>query len=132
MLQSHDQSVPTGRHTETAVVATAWADANTDPTSCACLCECAADVILHKLHKKREHRWADLRCDAWQQEKSDVEAAAATPALAEARETVIALTRQAGKVQQDCGLDILPDEFARSVLKWGLMEVHLRIFAALC
>ncbi|KAL0030068.1 hypothetical protein WJX79_004816 [Trebouxia sp. C0005] len=57
------------------------------------------------------------------QEKSDVEAAAATPALAEARETVIALTRQAGKVQQECGLDILPDEFARGVLKWGLMEV---------
>ena len=57
------------------------------------------------------------------QEKSDVEAPAATPALAEARETVIALTRQAGKVQQECGLDILPDEFARSVLKWGLMEV---------
>ena len=54
-----------------------------------------------------------------------MEAAAATPALAEARETVIALTRQAGKVQQDCGLDILPDEFARGVLKWGLMEVWL-------
>jgi len=54
-----------------------------------------------------------------------VEAAAATPALAEARETVIALTRQAGKVQQECGLDILPDEFARGVLKWGLMEVCL-------
>jgi antiviral helicase SKI2 len=54
-----------------------------------------------------------------------VEAAAATPALAEARETVIALTRQAGKVQQECGLDILPDEFARGVLKWGLMEVWL-------
>ena len=54
-----------------------------------------------------------------------MEAAAATPALAEARETVIALTRQAGKVQQECGLDILPDEFARGVLKWGLMEVWL-------
>ena len=54
-----------------------------------------------------------------------MEAAAATPALAEARETVIALTRQAGKVQQECGLDILPDEFARVVLKWGLMEVCL-------
>lgn len=53
-----------------------------------------------------------------------MEAAAATPALAEARETVIALTRQAGKVQQECGLDILPDEFARGVLKWGLMEVR--------
>ena len=59
----------------------------------------------------------------WVQEKSDVEAAAPTPALAEARETVVALTRQAGKVQQECGLDILPDEFVRSVLKWGLMEV---------
>lgn len=57
------------------------------------------------------------------QEKSDVEALAATPALAEARETMVALTRQAGKVQQECGLDILPDEFVRSVLKWGLMEV---------
>ena len=52
-----------------------------------------------------------------------MEAPAATPALAEARETVVALTRQAGKVQQECGLDILPDEFVRSVLKWGLMEV---------
>lgn len=59
----------------------------------------------------------------WVQEKSDVEAAAPTPALAEARETVVALTRQAGKVQQERGLDILPDEFVRSVLKWGLMEV---------
>lgn len=57
------------------------------------------------------------------QEKSDVEAAAATPALAEARETVVALTEQAGKVQQQCGLDILPAEYARNVLKWGLMEV---------
>ncbi len=38
---------------------------------------------------------------------------------------MIALTRQAGKVQQECGLDILPDEFARGVLKWGLMEVWL-------
>lgn len=36
---------------------------------------------------------------------------------------MVALTRQAGKVQQECGLDILPDEFVRSVLKWGLMEV---------
>lgn len=52
-----------------------------------------------------------------------MEAPAATPALAEARETVVALTREAGKVQQECGLDILPDEFVRSVLKWGLMEV---------
>ena len=52
-----------------------------------------------------------------------MEAPAATPALAEARETVVALTRQAGKIQQDCGLDILPDEFVRSVLKWGLVEV---------
>lgn len=57
------------------------------------------------------------------QEKSDVEAPASTPALAEARENVVALTRQAGKVQQECGLDILPDEFPRAVLKWGLMEV---------
>ena len=57
------------------------------------------------------------------QEKSDVEAPASTPALAEARENVIALTRQAGKEQQECGLDILPDEFPRAVLKWGLMEV---------
>lgn len=52
-----------------------------------------------------------------------MEAPASTPALAEARENVIALTRQAGKVQQECGLDILPDEFPRTVLKWGLMEV---------
>ena len=58
------------------------------------------------------------------QEKSDVEAAAATPALAKARETVIALAEQAGKVQQQCGLDILPAEYARNVLKWGLMEVR--------
>ena len=60
------------------------------------------------------------------QEKSDVEAAAATPALAEARETVVALTEQAGKVQQQCGLDILPAEYARNVLKWGLTEVTSR------
>lgn len=52
-----------------------------------------------------------------------MEAPASTPALAEARQNVVALTQQAGKVQQKCGLDILPDEYARNVLKWGLMEV---------
>ena len=61
-----------------------------------------------------------------------MEAAAPTPALAEARETVVALTRQAGKVQQECGLDILPDEFVRSVLKWGLMEVSTAFPLAGC
>lgn len=66
------------------------------------------------------------------QEKSDVEAPAPTPALAEARETVVALTRQAGKVQQECGLDILPGEFVRSVLKWGLTEVQTLPLLAVC
>ena len=57
------------------------------------------------------------------QEKSQVDAAPPTPGLAAAKEQMVALAEQAGKVQQQCGLDIVPAEFARGVLKWGLMQV---------
>ncbi|KAK9806276.1 hypothetical protein WJX72_008182 [[Myrmecia] bisecta] len=57
------------------------------------------------------------------QEKSEVEAAAPTPGLADARDQVVALAVQAGQVQKECGLDILPEEFCRSVLRFGLVEV---------
>ena len=52
-----------------------------------------------------------------------MDAAPPTPGLAAAKEQMIALAEQAGRVQQQCGLDIVPAEFARGVLKWGLMQV---------
>lgn len=52
-----------------------------------------------------------------------MDAAPPTPGLAAAKEQMVALAEQAGKVQQQCGLDIVPAEFARGVLKWGLMQV---------
>ena len=45
--------------------------------------------------------------------------------LKEAREQATGLARQAGQEQKDCGLDIVPEDFAASALKWGLMEVGL-------
>ncbi|KAK9827734.1 hypothetical protein WJX81_007278 [Elliptochloris bilobata] len=57
------------------------------------------------------------------QEKSEIEAAPPTEALAEACQHAAALAWQAGQAQQDCGLDILPDEFVRSTLRFGLVEV---------
>ena len=52
-----------------------------------------------------------------------MDAAPPTPGLAAAKEHMVALAEQAGKVQQQCGLDIVPAEFARGILKWGLMQV---------
>ncbi len=58
------------------------------------------------------------------QEKSDVEAAAPTDALADACDHAVALAWEAGQVQKECGMDILPDEYARGALKFGLVEVR--------
>ncbi|CAL8471306.1 g10848 [Coccomyxa elongata] len=57
------------------------------------------------------------------QEKSDVEAPAPTDALADACDHAVALAWEAGQVQKECGMDILPDEYARGALKFGLVEV---------
>ncbi|KAK9854771.1 hypothetical protein WJX84_006472 [Apatococcus fuscideae] len=43
--------------------------------------------------------------------------------LKEAREQATGLALQAGQEQKDCGLDIVPEDFAAGALKWGLMEV---------
>jgi antiviral helicase SKI2 len=56
------------------------------------------------------------------QEKSEVHGCP-TERLAAARDDVIELATAAGRVQKECGLDIIPDEYCRSVLKFGLMEV---------
>ena len=45
--------------------------------------------------------------------------------LKEAREQATSLALQAGQEQKDCGLDIVPEDFAAGALKWGLMEVGL-------
>ena len=55
-----------------------------------------------------------------------VEAAPPTEALAEACQYASALAWQAGQAQQECGLDILPDEFVRSTLRFGLVEARRR------
>lgn len=44
--------------------------------------------------------------------------------LEEARQHMQALAVTAGQVQRDCGLDIVPEDFCKDVLKFGLMEVH--------
>lgn len=53
-----------------------------------------------------------------------MEAAAPTEALAEAADHAVALAWQAGQQQKECGMDVLPDEYARGALKFGLMEVR--------
>ena len=53
-----------------------------------------------------------------------MEAAPPTEALAEACQHASALAWQAGQAQQECGLDILPDEFVRSTLRFGLVEAR--------
>lgn len=58
------------------------------------------------------------------QEKVEEEPAAPTAALADALDHTIMLAHQAGQLQRDCGLDILPDEFVKSTLKFGLVEVR--------
>lgn len=57
------------------------------------------------------------------QEKSDV-APELPPALAAAVEQLSAIAWQAGAVQAEAGLPLLPDEFQRQVLKFGLTEVR--------
>ncbi len=56
------------------------------------------------------------------QEKSDVEPAL-PPALAAATEQLVAIAHETGIVQAEAGLPLHPDEWARSVLKFGLVEV---------
>ncbi len=62
-------------------------------------------------------------CCVLLQEKVDQEPAAPTAALADALDHTIALAHQAGQAQRECGLDILPGDFAQSTLKLGLIEV---------
>ena len=45
-----------------------------------------------------------------------------TAALGAACAAASALAEEAGAVQQECGLDILPDEYARATLRFGLVE----------
>lgn len=56
------------------------------------------------------------------QEKSDVDPAL-PPALAAATEQLAAIAHEAGAVQAEAGLPVHPEEWARSVLKFGLVEV---------
>ena len=53
----------------------------------------------------------------------DEEPAAPTAALGDALDHTIMLAMQAGQVQRDCGLDILPEDFVKGTLKFGLVEV---------
>ncbi|KAI3427058.1 hypothetical protein D9Q98_006998 [Chlorella vulgaris] len=46
-----------------------------------------------------------------------------TPELAAARDSTVSLALQAGLVQQQAGLQLTPEEFATSTLKFGLAEV---------
>lgn len=49
--------------------------------------------------------------------------------LEEARQQMQALAVHAGQVQKDSGLDMVPSEFCKENLKFGLLEVR-RILAA--
>lgn len=60
-----------------------------------------------------------------------MEAPAPTDALADACNHAVALAWEAGQVQKECGMDILPDKYARGALKFGLVEVRAR-FHTLC
>ena len=59
------------------------------------------------------------------QEKVEEEPTPPTAALADALDHAALLAQQAGQVQRACGLDILPDDFVRATLKFGLTEVRL-------
>ena len=49
--------------------------------------------------------------------------AAPNDRLEEARGHMLSLAHQAGEVQKACGLDVVPEDFCRETLKFGLMEV---------
>lgn len=68
---------------------------------------------------------ANLRIspNACVQEKVERDPAPPTAALADALDHTVLLAQQAGQVQRGCGLDILPDDFVRFTLKFGLTEV---------
>ena len=53
-----------------------------------------------------------------------MEAPAPTEALADACDHAVALAYEAGRTQKECGMDVLPDEYARNALKFGLVEVR--------
>jgi hypothetical protein len=57
------------------------------------------------------------------QEKSELEPEMPTAALTEACQQAADLAWMAGQTQQDCGLDIIPDEYMRAMLHFGLVEV---------
>jgi len=58
------------------------------------------------------------------QEKTDQEGAKApNQKLEQGRQQMKDLAVHAGQVQRDCGLDIVPSEFCKETLKFGLMEV---------
>ena len=54
-----------------------------------------------------------------------------TPALEEAQALTLQAALAAGQVQEQCGMQLAPEEFVTGALKWGLMEVRLRA-ARLC
>lgn len=56
------------------------------------------------------------------QEKTEAEPEL-PPRLLQAREEAVALALSAGVTQREAGLDVLPEDFVRSTLKFGLMEV---------
>ena len=56
------------------------------------------------------------------QEKTEVNVVPPTAALGAACAAASALAEEAGAVQQECGLDVLPDEYARATLRFGLVE----------
>jgi len=64
-------------------------------------------------------------CITHAQEKVEEEPTPPTAALADALDHAALLAQQAGQVQRACGLDILPDDFVRATLKFGLTEVML-------
>ena len=59
------------------------------------------------------------------QEKVEAEPTPPTAALADALDHAVLLAQQAGQVQRACGLDVLPDDYVRSTLRFGLTEVTL-------
>ena len=52
--------------------------------------------------------------------------------LEEARQQMQALAVQAGQVQRECGLEIVPADFCKEVLKFGLLEVSCTGAFKLC
>ena len=60
------------------------------------------------------------------QEKVEGEIPAPTPALEEARALTLQAALAAGRVQEECGMQLAAEDFVNGALKWGLMEVPAR------